>query len=912
MSIKTVLVPLVILPILLCIGIPHVSAQKTAYTKLTGHIFSQDKQAPIELATIRSEENRFSVLSTSNGYFELSIPAKQNSVTLEISYIGKKTIQVFLNRSQFDRPLQFFLQENSLTLEEVDINYSYNNTKNSISSITYDEEAIERIQAFSLMDILNTLPGRQITPPNINTPQTLSLRNTLGGTYDLNNSLGIPIIMDGVALSNDANMQSRPVAQRGMAGSALPAVTSGNTADVPFRGIDLREIPVESIERIEVIQGIASAEYGEMTDGAIIVERKAGKSPWHFTTNINNASTNISLNKGFGLSGRWGGLSTDLNYAKSNSDPRDNVQEFRRYGLGIRWNTAQIRGFRNKLSLDFGYKNDDAKLDPDDASQRLYYARQLNLRLSNNLSLRLQTRFIDNITANMSYAVGTQNSYAQWLLNTGPTAYAVKDTTGVYEGYFINRQYLAVEEIIGRPVTASGNILLAKNIQWVGATHSFSYGLSANYSNNGGKGIIYDPERPRFVGVNSQNIRPYSFELTPILLNYGVFFTDNISYNLAGRRATSNLGVRLDVQNGSLSVQPRLNTQVQLNNAFTVAGAFGIASKSPTLAHRYPPPAWIDYGLITAQSGQTSLYLVHTERVEVANENLRPSRSIQAEVNINFKSKSFFSRLNAYLKANKDGFNSLRSFYPVTIADYAYEFNTATNRFNYWPTGTYTTYRDLSVYTMDNTLDSYTYGADWSVGGINVPAINTTLNTSTSYIISWQTNPHLETVELTAPVELDGHTAWYGLYEPLTNNRRHVITSRINSTTHIPKIGFVIMSNVDVFWANRQRSQHSDFSQPATGFINNFGERIMLTPDQQALFASRSLTLTESRQEFIYANLSISVAKEISKRIRVAITTYNTFNIIPERSVINPNNNEETLVRKNSFLSITGGISFRI
>src|SRR5690606_7369688 len=105
----------------------------------------------------------------------------------------------------------------------------------------------------------------------------------------------------GVVLSNDANMQSRPIGQWSMGSGALPATLNGNTADVPFRGIDLREIPVESIERIEVIQGVASPEYGEMTDGAILIERKAGRSPLQFTTNVNATAYNYSLNKGVNL-----------------------------------------------------------------------------------------------------------------------------------------------------------------------------------------------------------------------------------------------------------------------------------------------------------------------------------------------------------------------------------------------------------------------------------------------------------------------------------------------------------------------------------------------------------------------------------------------------------------------------------
>lgn len=896
--------------ILLLLSSNLLQAQQSRTVQIKG-IVLDEQSTPIQLASVMCQETSGSALTDNKGNFTLTVPDYLDEVTIKVSYVGMKSVQLSVETKK-QHNIVCKMESNSLTLKEITVNSTYTTNKNSISSIEFNEEAIERVQAFSLMDVLNTLPGKQMTPPNINAPQTLTLRNTLGGQYDLNNSLGIPIIVDGVTLSNDANMQSRPVGQRGIGGSALPAVTSGNTADVPFRGIDLREIPVESIERIEVIQGVASAEYSELTDGAIIIERKAGKSPLQFTTNINAGSTNFSLNKGFNLPKKWGGLTTDLNYALSNSNPRDKVQQYKRYGASIRWNTIQYKRVRNKLSLDFNTRVDDAKQDPDDASERKYYSKAKNFRVSNNTFIRLDSKIINDINLTLSYAEGTQESYAQWLLNQPYKGYTAKDTTGIYEGVLLNGQYLAVEEIIGNPISMSGNLKFSSRFKFGNTRHNLSYGLNSSYANNGGKGIVSDPDRPRFVDFNNQNIRPYSFEQTPSMVNSGLYFTDNVAYKIAGKQVHSNLGVRVDSQNGSLSVQPRLSTQVILNKQWNIAAAYGISSKSPTLAHRYPPPSWIDVPLILVVNSKASLYLVYTERFETANKDLKPSKSTQAEFTVNYRNSFLSSRVNAYFKDNRDGFNSLKQFVNFTLPNYSYSYDPTLNKIVYAENGTHTVYRDRGYLKVQNALNSYTYGVDWSISLNKINAINTSVSTSSSFILSEQNNDYYDIINLESPVNINGENIWYVLHPPVSNNKRYVFTSKLNTTTHIPKLGFVIMTNTDFFWMNKQKTKYTEDFQPALGYLDTDMRPVFFTGSERYGIPPRNVRSASTDQRIIYANFSVSVAKEISKRIRIAVTTYNTWNLHPQSSYTNPDTGAEVITTYNSPLSITGGISLKL
>lgn len=890
-----------------CFAQLHVSKEKI----VQGRVVDESRK-PVSLATVIIEGYNISTLTDDKGRFRLGIPEYIEKYKIRVTFVGKKFFEQQFNGHTPDAAMVIVLNENSLTLDSLVINSTYSTSSNSISSILFDEEAIERIQAFSLMDVLNTLPGKQMSAPNINVPQTLTLRNTLGGVHDLNNSLGIPIIIDGVTLSNDANMQSRPIGQWSMGSGALPATRNGNTADVPFRGIDLREIPVESIEKIEVIQGVASPEYGELTDGAILIERKAGKSPMQFTANVNATAYNYSLNKGFNLPKKGGGVTFDANYATSNSDPTTNFQEYRRYGIGIRWNTVQYKYFRNKLSIDYNSKIDEGKLDPDDNERLKYYSTDKGFRFSNTTTIILPNSFVNNINLVTSLSMRDQDSYSQRLLNQGVKMFANKDTTGIYEGIIMNAQYLSVEEIVGQPITSSAGIRLNSNFQYLNSKHVLSYGLNGNYNNNGGQGIVSDPNLPRWFNVGQQNSRPYAFELTPDVINYGFYFSDHIHYNLFGKRWSSNLGFRIDSQNKSWSFQPRVSTQVSLGNRIHVAAAYGVSTKTPTLAQIYPTPAWIDIPLLTVTSSKYSpVYLVYTQKMQTTNLNLKPMRNSQAEINVNYTGKIFTTRLNAYYKDFTNGFNSVQQYLPTTVPVYESYVDDDLQKIVYYPTGEFRTINDVTYNTIENVKNSYTYGFDWSLSFRKISRINTSVSTSTSFIVSRENNVNIYNVSyLQTPISHQGFNIWHVLYQPLTQDKRFILTSKLNTTTHIPKIGFVVMTNTDIFWKNDLGSLYRNSYQDALGYLDQNMERVFLDGEGDPNLPARNIVSSNSVQRIAYANFSMSVAKEISKKVRIAITTYNTFNIRPQYRYVD--NGQEQITVFNSPLSITGGITIKL
>lgn len=906
---KPAVLPLLSMLVFLSLITVSGSFAQTGSKTISGLVVDEKNQ-PLEFATVYVEALDRSFATDKNGRFKILLPNSLKEITLRITSVGRKTVHERILLKEALTRVRYTLKNNSLTLEDVKVSPLLVAGTHSNSSIVFDEEAIERTQAFSLMDVLNQLPGKASSAPTIDAPQTITLRGSLDNEYAMNNSLGIPIIVDGVRLSNDANMQSTSVSQWGMQGSILSGAHGTSSSDVPFQGMDLRDIPVENIERIEVIQGVASAEFGELTDGAIIVHTKAGRSPYHFTTNVNGASTNFSLSKGYALPGNLGAVNLGLNYARSNTDPRDKLKQYDRYGLDLKWSKTWKGGIRNTFSLHGDKKADNYFPDPDDGSLRSSFSKNHNIRISNRLNWDLKRRMARNMSLTLAFSKGRQHSYKQWLINQSPRPYTFKDTTGIYEGVILSGRYIAVEEILGKPLTGSAHLKLSTAWGKENFHHALSYGAQINYSNNGGKGIIADPNRPRWVGRNDQNLRPYAFEQIDPLINTGVYVMDNMKFPIWGKTTHANLGLRLDHQNRSTSLQPRISIRTELTKHWNTSLSFGIATKSPTLAHRSPAPSWIDIPLVVAFNSNDALYLVYSERFETENPDLKPSRSTQLEYGLGYKDAWGSIRLNAYYKANRGGFNSVKTFRTFHLPAYDYYVN-ADGKFEYEPNGSFTDFYDIGDYRILNVNSSDHMGIDllWDVRELK--AISTSIYGNTALIYSKE-NSYPDVVALTAPVELNGENIWHAVYPKRNQKGVWSMTSKISTTTHLPRLGFILMSTTDIFWLKHDVSTLRDPIQRPTEYIDSRQQWHPVTSDIAHLFPGRDVSLSDQSQPFVYASFNLSVAKEIKKRIRISITAYNVLNIRPEyRRTSASRPDEYVITTYNQPVSLTGGISFK-
>ena len=168
--------------------------------------------------------------------------SKPGSYNIEITFIGyDKISEKIIIKAGETLERNYKLISNSFTIGTITVTAENNfiplspETKTTVSS-----GEIEHLLASSLYDAMKLAPGVATTNPTLNDVQQATIRN--------GDPLGTQIILNGIPISNNANMQ----------------IGIGNST--ANSGIDLRSIPAENINEVEIIRGIPSAKYGDLTD----------------------------------------------------------------------------------------------------------------------------------------------------------------------------------------------------------------------------------------------------------------------------------------------------------------------------------------------------------------------------------------------------------------------------------------------------------------------------------------------------------------------------------------------------------------------------------------------------------------------------------------------------------------------
>jgi ferric enterobactin receptor len=873
----------IIICVVNCVFCSPASAQKR-YIVLKGFI-TDESNKPIDYVTVRLRNTeQVSYTNSSGGFTFLVDSLRYRSLRLTVGMVGKVTVDTLLNSTAYSRSINIKLKDLNLNLDEVKVNAERKLTGLSNSSIVFDRQAIEQAQAFSLTDILNNLPGKVYAPLDVQGVKSLTLRTEASGNAATNNSLGISILVDGFAENNNGNMQNKDIGKYGLAGSVIGDSKNGRSYETTFGGVDLRDIPADNIESIEVIQGVAPAQYGDLTDGAVIINRQAGKTDYQFSSRFNGGTTNLSLSKGFKLKDKLGAVNASLNYLISNDNPRDRLKQYDRLNANLMWTSYLFKNFKNTLSLDFSEKFDDAKSDPDDGQDRMTYSKNTRLGISNRSSLEFDEGIVRRLNLGFRASVTDQESYTQYYLNGDPKAMAIKDTTGIYEGFYTQGTYTAIDHVVGRPISLDGNIGLLNEFSTGNLNHLLTIGGNVSISSNKGEGVLVDPDRPRRPGQDNKNERPYDFELVPNLVNVGVYIEDKFKFSLFSRNFNVSAGLRWDAQNGAGNLQPRINANYEINKDLRFNLAYGIATKSPTLAHRYPSPTYFDVQLINHYTGdsRTSLLLVHTEKITPDNSRLRSSQSSQIELGLTLNKKKFNTSIFTYYKNNKNGFNGQEIYRPMLLPEYKIIPATG-QKPGYYATGEMIWYSGLKSTEVTNNVTSENLGVEWLLSTKKIKEIQSSFNFNTAFNYSTSYNSGYLIRQAALEDILADRKAWYGIYKA-GRSTNYSVKSRLNSITHIPKLGFVVNMILDMVWEDYFKS-HNNNTYPYA-YMDKYYSRYEIEqfdPSSSDYGHLKPIGAEESEGKlpFSYANLSMSLSKEVKKRIRFSVNAYNVLNLQP-------------------------------
>lgn len=882
----------------------HVYLYAQPAKELKGKLVDEDGKL-VPFASIKAQPQDITYYTTNDGVF--SIPVVAAELTLVISHVGMETITRTFSGEALTKLQVISLKKLSLKLPEVEVNGVRRKTSASNSSIIFDRDAIEQTQALSVANVLSYLPGQTILKPVISVqgavPLTLRSALPMNSEQALNNAFGISVQVDGSTVSNDANMQAMNPGRHGFFQNSIThpdrvirdrSVKNGTLykdygAAGANDGLDLRQIPAENIENIEVISGVASARYGDYTTGVVIINRQAGITPWRVNFRTNEGTQNIGINKGFKLSPSLGALNISFDYLNSNDEPRNKLKAFQRVSAGVLWTYQQKKAvhFKNTLSLDVNTTLDQTRLDPDEGTQRMAKFNNRNFRVSNRSEWLIRKPWLHNIQMQASYSWGRQESYDQYYLNSSAVkGIATGMETGTYEGYFIPGYYLAFKHIVGEPVSASVRLEASNIFTWGKVSNRLSVGANYSYNANKGPGMLLDPNRPRLPNSGNKNDRPRSFDETPVIQNAGFYVEDQLTARILDRTFNMNVGARGDIQNSFFTISPRLNASWKLHKNISWNVAYGIATKAPALSQISPGNVYIDVPLVNVYNGfaAESVYLVHTEVITInQNKDLKPYRSSTFETGLNLNTSLFNVSAFYFNRSSKDGFATVTQLLPLILPNYIATPRTGQKPL-YEPDGTYKTY-NVTYSRVSNGTYNRTNGIELLLSTRKIRSLQTSFSLSTSWYRSYYQNAYDEVSLPDEEKDIDyTKQAVYGIYSDMAG-RSTAVKSTIVSTTHVPALRMAVMFTGELFWINRTDNLPS--AVYPSGYLDKDGKYFPLTlqqaqsPEYAHLLKDPEALTTLFLPAKVYPNIHLRLSKEVGEFLRFSFNAYNVFNIRP-------------------------------
>ena len=631
------------------------SSKKSYSIELT--VTDKDNKEPIIMATIQLQPAGIVAVTDMSGKATLQ-NVEGGQYQLQVSYVGYEPMNT---RLQVNKPLKmnFQLTPTTLALQEVNVVARQNVSGKSTSSII-GRQAIDHLQAASLADIMQLVPGAVMGNIDLTSTQgtRLQIRSASQDAYNSTSAFGSSVIIDGVPMSNNGNL------------------TQGDFSGTAYAGTDLRNISADDIDEVEVVRGIPSAEYGDLTSGMVVVHSKIGVTPWQVKGKVTPAMMNYSLGKGLRMN-RYGVLNFNVDYAQAWGDPRKKTNSFDRYTLSVGYGLDITRRWHTDTKIRYTLSKEWSGQDPDaiqDGTERK--DKNQSFSITHNGKIRPDKLFSRNI----SYTLGL--SFTQ--IDNRNTAFAGGGLTPIYTametGYnainWVTTSYKATGNNESRPGNIYAKVSNSFYLKSDKTNQNFKMGIDYKYDWNSGRGY-YNEDEQRPLRPNGSS-RPRAFSDVPGLHLFAAYIEDNFSWQYWGKRSLRiQLGARFtamqpfdDVRTFALS--PRVNASLELTDWLSLRGGIGLNSKTPGLNYLYPDKHYADFASANYMPqndpaaqlyyGYTNVYSVEYTK-DLKNVN---TTKVEAGVDIKLPGHRKLSII-AYEDRTTNGFQSFTEYitYPV-------------------------------------------------------------------------------------------------------------------------------------------------------------------------------------------------------------------------------------------------------
>ena len=898
----------------------YLNAQDPSKTDINGTVYELDsngKPIPLGFATIYFPDYGMGTTTSDNGHFSIdNVPT--GKARMMVQYIGKLPIDTLVNIHS-SMQLDFTLKNEDFKLEEVVVTATNNQAGKSTAS-NISRQAMDHLQATSLNDLLTLMPGGISQNSALNSSQQINIRQIASNSSNEEalNALGTAIIRDGAPISNNSNLSAmNPTVSGGASAMSGGASPSG--------GVDVRSISTENIESVEIIRGIPSVEYGDLTSGAVIVNTKAGREPLRVKAKTNPNVYQISMGTGYDLGKDKGALNISADYAYNTNDPKATYQHYQRStGKMMYSNTFFNHQLRSNTSLDFIYGKDTRNRNPDDLStQTTSEGRDVGFRLNTNGTWSINKGWLQNIRYVLSGNYTDKQSFYETTYGAASAPYSMTTTDGtilsnfagqhifdaegnqitnfgnedaMHYAVFLPSSYIGHYEIDSREVNAFAKFTATFFKQSGNINNRILLGSDFKTDGNVGKGKTFDPTAPPLRNQSSKNssYRPRSYKDIPFIHQLGFFAEENFQWSMGERDLKIQAGIRFDRASKVGNVwSPRFNASFDLiPQTLTLSGGYGTTAKMPTLLYLYPEKAYFEYININELANESipeneRLFMTTTKVYDTENQNLKVAKNHKAEIGLRLNVGKVNASVTAFQERLKNGYS----------LDYTFDtFNTFTyNEYTRNENGDLVLASSLPVlnsyYTPTNNLNVETKGVEFDINVGRIEAIRTAFQLNGAWMRTKSWNNGFSFYDNSGTAASSRKPV--AIYEAgSTHSYRQQFATTLRATHNLPQIGFVVTLTAQAIWNQSNWKTFGNDTIPV-GFISLKNE-VTLFPegkytsieqikadgyDYMLQNPNHSHAIKESYHPYFCLNMNVT--KEISDMLRVSFFANNMFRSYP-------------------------------
>lgn len=659
-----------------------VHAQAPGTLKIHFFIYDTKSRQPLEFADVflKSEKEQKGMITDKNGRCTITGLHRQK-YQLRISYMGYDEYNGTLSLHK-DTTCTIALKPNEILMQEVVVTAAESKGLTSASHI--NRKAMEHLQPSSFTDITALLPGGITADPASNNVNSIRIREAGGETKGVSGyetgALGTSFIIDGIPIQTDARLQYEQNSWENNTAS----VGAGRNAT--GKGVDMRSVSTDDIASVEIVRGIPSVEYGELTSGLVNITRKKGGNKLDARFKADMQSQLFYAGKGFEFPKKNLRINFGLDYLDAKDDPRNRSENYKRVTSSVRiekkWQNDRLAGCLYSSFNYSGMFERDTK-DPDltqDGNVNVWESNEHTFSWNGTFTLNKLRRSIFR-KFEFSAALTAEKD----LLHREKTVatdriYAVPTVNGIgeHDAVYLPSLYEAVMEVKGLPFYAYAKATTVLSRQWGSLDNLLKAGIDWKMDKNYGDGQVYDLSRPVTPGNTS---RPRVFRNIRAGHTLSFFAEEAATASLGRHKLEIRAGVRgmtllnlasRYVLHGKIYFDPRVNLQwrfpsLNVNGkplSITLSTGTGMHTKMPVLAYLYPDKYYTDFVQLNYYHNNPDYRRLNvmTYEIDKTNYGLKAARNLKWEVRADFSCENHVLSVTCFRENMNDGFRNGSTF----------------------------------------------------------------------------------------------------------------------------------------------------------------------------------------------------------------------------------------------------------